>query len=67
MTISLEYYIIRIRLYKAAALSRAFYITARERFMDYKVRYENWISSEYLCSEGVAELKKIIGVIAFFF
>ena len=27
--------------------------------MDYKVKYENWISSEYLCSEGVAELKKI--------
>ena len=27
--------------------------------MDYKIIYENWISSEYLCPEGVAELKKI--------
>ena len=27
--------------------------------MDYKVNYENWLSSEYLCPEGVAELKKI--------
>ncbi len=29
--------------------------------MDYKVNYENWISSEYLCSEGLAELKSIEG------
>ena len=29
--------------------------------MDYKVNYENWISSEYLCPEGVSELKKISG------
>ena len=27
--------------------------------MDYKVNYENWLSSEYLCSEGLAELKSI--------
>lgn len=29
--------------------------------MDYKVNYENWVSSEYLCSEGLAELKSIEG------
>lgn len=27
--------------------------------MDYKVNYENWLSSEYLCSEGLTELKSI--------
>lgn len=27
--------------------------------MDYKVNYENWLSSEYLCSEGLIELKSI--------
>ncbi len=27
--------------------------------MDYKVNYENWLSSEYLCPEGLAELKSI--------
>ena len=33
--------------------------SGREKNMDYKIIYENWISSEYLCPEGVAELKKI--------
>ena len=28
--------------------------------MDYKVNYENWLSSEYLCSEGLTELKSIV-------
>ena len=28
--------------------------------MDYKVNYENWLSSECLCSEGLTELKSIV-------
>ena len=27
--------------------------------MDYKVNYDNWLSSSYLCDEGLAELKSI--------
>lgn len=29
--------------------------------MDYKINYDNWLSSPYLCDEGLAELKAISG------